>query len=281
MFAATAEVGRLWTDLRASVGAAVVEADEPLRLLTIALLADGHALVEDVPGVGKTLLTRAFARALGLTFSRVQGTPDLLPTDISGSSILEGTSFRFIPGPILFTNVLLSSTRSTVPLRARRPRCWRRCRSARSPLRAILEPPLQEPDAVVEHAVALEVGLHLVDAHGELCVPDRSLVTSSEKFVPSGGGRPSKESATHTTRSRSPSDEEQALMKIAAPPAHTRLEEVPGHAVGEGGSHALLRCSRAGPCRSWFPPRPASPTRLAQHPLLGQRARCRDRGRRS
>jgi MoxR-like ATPase len=84
----------------------VVEADEPLRLLTVALLGEGHALVEDVPGVGKTLLTRAFARALGLDFGRIQGTPDLLPTDITGSSILDGASFRFIPGPV-FTNVLL------------------------------------------------------------------------------------------------------------------------------------------------------------------------------
>jgi MoxR-like ATPase len=106
MIAGVPEAGRLWDDLRAAVGAAVVEADEALRLLTVALLADGHALVEDVPGVGKTLLTRAFARALGLRFSRVQGTPDLLPTDITGSSILEGAAFRFVPGPI-FTNVLL------------------------------------------------------------------------------------------------------------------------------------------------------------------------------
>jgi MoxR-like ATPase len=97
---------RLWGALRDAVGRAVVGGDQPLRLLTTALLADGHALLEDVPGVGKTLLARAFARALGLTFSRVQGTPDLLPTDVTGSSILRAGSFEFIAGPI-FTNVLL------------------------------------------------------------------------------------------------------------------------------------------------------------------------------
>ncbi|MDP9269969.1 MAG: MoxR family ATPase [Chloroflexota bacterium] len=97
---------RFWRELRERVGMAVVVADEPLRLLAIALLAGGHALVEDVPGVGKTLLTRAFSRALGLTFARVQGTPDLLPGDVLGSSLLEGDHFRFVPGPI-FTNVLL------------------------------------------------------------------------------------------------------------------------------------------------------------------------------
>ncbi|HYL40654.1 MAG TPA: AAA family ATPase [Candidatus Binatus sp.] len=97
---------RFWQALRTAVSAAVVVDDGPLRLLAIALLAHGHALVEDVPGVGKTLLTRAFARALGLDFARVQGTPDLLPSDVLGASILEGAQFRFIPGPV-FTNILL------------------------------------------------------------------------------------------------------------------------------------------------------------------------------
>ncbi len=84
----------------------MVVADEPLRLLAVALLAHGHALVEDVPGVGKTLLTRAFSRSLGLTFARVQGTPDVLPSDVLGASLLEGDHFRFVPGPV-FANILL------------------------------------------------------------------------------------------------------------------------------------------------------------------------------
>ena len=100
------EGDRFWNALRTQVARAVVDPDEPLRLLAVALLAEGHALVEDVPGVGKTLLARAFSRALGLTFARVQGTPDLLPGDVTGSSIYEGGAFRFIQGPI-FTNVLL------------------------------------------------------------------------------------------------------------------------------------------------------------------------------
>ena len=97
---------RLWTDLRQAVGRAVVGIDEPLRLVTIALLADGHVLIEDVPGTGKTLLARAVARALDLDTARVQGTPDLLPTDVTGSSIFEGNGLRFVAGPV-FTNILL------------------------------------------------------------------------------------------------------------------------------------------------------------------------------
>ena len=97
---------RLWRNLREEVARAVVGAEQPMRLMTVALLAEGHALLEDVPGVGKTLVARAFARALGLEFGRVQGTPDLLPSDVTGSSVLADGTFRFIPGPI-FTNVLL------------------------------------------------------------------------------------------------------------------------------------------------------------------------------
>ncbi len=97
---------RLWRSLADEVARAVVGGEAALRLMTVALLADGHALLEDVPGVGKTLLARAFARSLGLDFGRVQGTPDLLPSDVTGSSVLSDGAFRFIPGPI-FTNVLL------------------------------------------------------------------------------------------------------------------------------------------------------------------------------
>jgi MoxR-like ATPase len=97
---------RLWEDLRREVARAVVGVDEPLRLVLVALLADGHVLIEDVPGTGKTLLARAVARALDLRTGRIQGTPDLLPSDVTGSSILEAGRLRFAPGPV-FTNILL------------------------------------------------------------------------------------------------------------------------------------------------------------------------------
>jgi MoxR-like ATPase len=95
-----------WQGLRDAVGHAVIGADDAVRLVAVALLADGHVLIEDVPGVGKTLLARAVAQALGLRTSRVQGTPDLLPVDVTGGSILEGGTLRFVEGPV-FTNILL------------------------------------------------------------------------------------------------------------------------------------------------------------------------------
>ena len=93
----------------AGLSDAIVGKDEVLRLLLAALLADGHVLIEDVPGVAKTTIAASFAALLGLSFRRVQFTPDLLPADLTGSFLYDqrGQSFTFRRGPV-FTQILLA-----------------------------------------------------------------------------------------------------------------------------------------------------------------------------
>lgn len=91
------------------LASAIVGKTETIRLLLAAVLADGHVLLEDVPGVAKTTLAQAMARVLGLSFKRVQFTPDLLPGDLTGSFMFDqrSTAFTFRPGPV-FTQLLLA-----------------------------------------------------------------------------------------------------------------------------------------------------------------------------
>ena len=95
---------------------AVVGKRDVLELVLLALLADGHVLLEDVPGVAKTLIARSFATATGLRFGRVQFTPDLLPSDVTGSSVFDQrtANFEFRPGPV-FCNLLLGDEINRAP----------------------------------------------------------------------------------------------------------------------------------------------------------------------
>ncbi len=106
--------------LREAIGQAIVGQEAVVEQLLIGLLAGGHCLLEGVPGLGKTLLVRSLGQALHLQFRRVQFTPDLMPSDILGTELLEedhGTGhrhFRFQPGPI-FTNLLLADELNRTP----------------------------------------------------------------------------------------------------------------------------------------------------------------------
>lgn len=87
----------------------IVGKSDSIRLVLVALFSGGHALLEDVPGVGKTLLAKSLARCIDGVFQRIQCTPDLLPTDVTGTNIWNPSSgeFQFMPGPV-FANILLA-----------------------------------------------------------------------------------------------------------------------------------------------------------------------------
>ncbi|MEM8858606.1 MAG: MoxR family ATPase [Chloroflexota bacterium] len=103
------EIKKFAGDLISNVEKVIIGKRPILELLTVAFLCEGHVLLEDVPGVGKTMLARAIAITLGIDFKRLQCTPDLLPSDVTGVSIFDQSEqkFTFLPGPA-FTNILLA-----------------------------------------------------------------------------------------------------------------------------------------------------------------------------
>jgi MoxR-like ATPase len=110
------DVGRIAANVIDEVEKAVVGKRDALELLMLGLLADGHVLLEDYPGLAKTLMARSFAQALSIDFSRIQFTPDLMPSDVTGSSVFNQreADFEFRPGPI-FANLLLADEINRAP----------------------------------------------------------------------------------------------------------------------------------------------------------------------
>ena len=103
------QIAELAEKLKKNIGKVIVGKEDKIELILTALLAGGHILLEDVPGTGKTTLAKSLAKSLSCDFSRVQFTPDLLPSDITGTRIFdrESNTFVFIKGPA-FTNILLA-----------------------------------------------------------------------------------------------------------------------------------------------------------------------------
>jgi MoxR-like ATPase len=116
MVATALDVRKLATRVIDELERAVIGKRQALELVVLALLADGHVLIEDLPGLAKTSIARSLARVCAIDFARIQFTPDLMPSDITGSSIYarRDEEFRFVPGPI-FTNLLLADEVNRAP----------------------------------------------------------------------------------------------------------------------------------------------------------------------
>jgi MoxR-like ATPase len=112
----TAETARLARLVLDEIETVVVGRRRSLELVLLGILGRGHVLLEDVPGLGKTMMARSFSEALGLTFSRVQFTPDLLPADLTGLSVFDPATngFEFRPGPV-FSQLLLADEINRTP----------------------------------------------------------------------------------------------------------------------------------------------------------------------
>ncbi|MCB0087237.1 MAG: MoxR family ATPase [Caldilineaceae bacterium] len=110
-------VQKVGEQLLQNVQKVIIGKDREIRLTLLALLCEGHLLIEDVPGVGKTMLARAISRSIGTTFRRIQFTPDMLPSDVTGVSIFNQKSmeFEFRPGPIMAQLVLTDEINRATP----------------------------------------------------------------------------------------------------------------------------------------------------------------------
>lgn len=117
MNSSVSEVAELGERIRTAMSTALVGADRVIHALTVALLSRGHVLIEGVPGTGKTLAVRAFAAALGLPFRRIQFTPDLMPSDVIGTSVFnpQTATFSVRVGPIDASVVLADEINRTPP----------------------------------------------------------------------------------------------------------------------------------------------------------------------
>jgi len=185
------------TDTTAALGEAVIAEVEravigkraALRLILTTVLAGGHVLIEDLPGTGKTLIARSFAAALGLDFTRVQFTPDLLPADLLGATIYDMRSgeFEFRRGPI-FTNLLMADEINRTPPKTQA---------------ALLE-------AMGEHQVSIDGRTH--------CLPEPFIVIATDNPVEFEGTYPLPEAqldrfAVQVTFTQLSKEEEAAMLR--------------------------------------------------------------------
>jgi MoxR-like ATPase len=125
------QVQELANKLKQNLRRVIVGKENSVSLTVVAFLCQGHILIEDVPGVGKTMLARSLAKSLGCVFKRIQFTPDMLPSDVTGVSIYNQNTreFEFRPGPLMAQIVLADEINRATP--KPNQRCWKRWKSVK------------------------------------------------------------------------------------------------------------------------------------------------------
>ena len=148
-----------------NVGKVIVGKTETIELVLVSLLCEGHVLIEDVPGIGKTMLAKAVARSLGCSFKRIQSTPDLLPSDVTGIHYFnqKTSEFEFRPGPIMANIVLVDEINRATP---RTQSCLLECMQEQQVTVDIQTVPLPRPFMVIatQNPVELEGTFPLPEA---------------------------------------------------------------------------------------------------------------------
>ena len=212
------EISQLAQRLKENISRVIIGKEEQIELILTALLSGGHVLLEDVPGTGKTTLAKALAKSLESEFSRVQFTPDLLPSDITGTRIYdrESSTFRFVKGPA-FTNILLADEINRATPRTQS--ALLECMEERQITEGGVTYPLEEPFLVIATQ-------NPVETQGTFKLPEAQL----DRFlIQISLGYPDKEEAV-------------ALMErfIRSQP----LEELEAVAQGEQVAQAVKLCSQ-------------------------------------
>jgi MoxR-like ATPase len=117
--------------IRTELQKVIVGQDDAIEQILIALLAEGHALIEGVPGTAKTLTVKTLSRIINASFSRIQFTPDLMPSDITGTNVFNIANSTFTCGVDRYSQTSCWPTRSIARRPKRRRRCWKRWKNAR------------------------------------------------------------------------------------------------------------------------------------------------------